>query len=867
MIKKYFSKYTGQQIDEAVQALIENNIVWDDLSQELKDKIPLIIDEIWMLPVPHTSIVVGFENDINLDSLNKTPEKDEQFWGLCKTTDNYIYSVVAKYTGKIILSGNVKYAVFEFIGIQMIYNGNINITNGEGLGSIKSNNGYEVKASNSNGTSAGIQQMPSAVALGMSSMAFGGVRSDRWDEYLNGSKKLTTVLGDFSYAFGVGNYINNNFSFAGGKDNTLYQGGQTSFGGGNRVGFTEEEFNSFYTQTNSNGEKINTDGYTYKQSWGFNLVGGTLNTVRGLENIVGGLENNIFAYESIVSGDKNQVGVMGNMAYHNIVNGKNNVVKNSNTLQIGENNTADALDSINGGSGNVNYGNNNILVGKNSKVNAGGNTCANIFGEGLIANAPYQTVLGKYNSQNTSALLQIGYGASETSRSTVFEVLQNGRVVAKADAVNDNELPRLSQVKNLLSTKQNSNPFRLVADNNTVRSWKYLYAQYENKNYVEPIEFSSTTQAWSIPQREEQGQVTVGTPTKDSHATSKKYVDTKIADLVNSAPEALNTLKELADAINNHEDAYDSLLEVVGDKVNKNDLDAAIKKLEIPVIHIDVADFNTTISVPITEEQLNVLLQNKGNVVIELHNTSLDIFLTLTRSTINVSEYRGDGYHYDFIYTCTDFSSSRIRPFIYTIHLYGVNTSYHADGWITFMNKDKKVVKHINFNTEFCNSLEDNEFRYVESIVGTDVVRNEDYRGIEYNDNGQSDVLILDFNECSYGDLDMEYGYYISITGIKPNTKVFVRQWYYNSHIWLSLVTKNKYLGEHITREMNGSNVNGHLGSITRYGFDDSAGEMIYFFEPENDSPLDMLIEFEQFDVGNDNYLHVKMCDIALSEL
>lgn len=46
-------------------------------------------------------------------------------------------------------------------------------------------------------------------------------------------------------------------------------------------------------------------------------------------------------------------------------------------------------------------------------------------------------------------------------------------------------------------------------------------------------------------------------------------VDTKIANLVDSAPEALNTLGELATALNEHEDAYDALLETVGKKVDK----------------------------------------------------------------------------------------------------------------------------------------------------------------------------------------------------------------------------------------------------------------------------------------------------------
>jgi hypothetical protein len=35
MIKKYYSNYTGKQIDEAVKAIVENEIKLEDLSQEL----------------------------------------------------------------------------------------------------------------------------------------------------------------------------------------------------------------------------------------------------------------------------------------------------------------------------------------------------------------------------------------------------------------------------------------------------------------------------------------------------------------------------------------------------------------------------------------------------------------------------------------------------------------------------------------------------------------------------------------------------------------------------------------------------------------------------------------------------------------
>ena len=53
---------------------------------------------------------------------------------------------------------------------------------------------------------------------------------------------------------------------------------------------------------------------------------------------------------------------------------------------------------------------------------------------------------------------------------------------------------------------------------------------------------------------------------------TEQYVDKKVADLVDSAPEALNTLGELAEAMGEHEDAYDALLETVGQKATREEV-------------------------------------------------------------------------------------------------------------------------------------------------------------------------------------------------------------------------------------------------------------------------------------------------------
>lgn len=77
-------------------------------------------------------------------------------------------------------------------------------------------------------------------------------------------------------------------------------------------------------------------------------------------------------------------------------------------------------------------------------------------------------------------------------------------------------------------------------------------------------------------------ETTTGAQTKATQAlnSAKSYTDTKVADLIDSAPEAMNTLNELATAIQNNENSYDGLLQVVGEKATKIDLNSKIDKSE-----------------------------------------------------------------------------------------------------------------------------------------------------------------------------------------------------------------------------------------------------------------------------------------------
>ena len=81
---------------------------------------------------------------------------------------------------------------------------------------------------------------------------------------------------------------------------------------------------------------------------------------------------------------------------------------------------------------------------------------------------------------------------------------------------------------------------------------------------------------------------------------TETYVDTKVADLVNSAPEALNTLGELATALDVHEDVYDTLLETVGGKATKTELEDMKSELSESIV---------------SESEEWHIVDNNGNIV------------------------------------------------------------------------------------------------------------------------------------------------------------------------------------------------------------------------------------------------------------
>jgi hypothetical protein len=114
----------------------------------------------------------------------------------------------------------------------------------------------------------------------------------------------------------------------------------------------------------------------------------------------------------------------------------------------------------------------------------------------------------------------------------------------------------------------------------------------------------------TIPKRENNGQLVVPlSPINDKHATSKSYVDTKIANLINGAPTALDTLKELADEFANNKSVVETLNNAIGNKVDK-DIILEIEDEKEP-IYISNNSVPTTKTVDVMIKRTEVTLNNK----------------------------------------------------------------------------------------------------------------------------------------------------------------------------------------------------------------------------------------------------------------
>ncbi len=102
-------------------------------------------------------------------------------------------------------------------------------------------------------------------------------------------------------------------------------------------------------------------------------------------------------------------------------------------------------------------------------------------------------------------------------------------------------------------------------------------------------------------------------------AFAQAIADKIKTDIIDGAPEAYDTLKEISTYIASHKDEYDALTALVGDKAAQSDLTAAVTRLttletsvttntsDISTLKTDVANLKADTIEAITVEEINSL--------------------------------------------------------------------------------------------------------------------------------------------------------------------------------------------------------------------------------------------------------------------
>lgn len=127
-------------------------------------------------------------------------------------------------------------------------------------------------------------------------------------------------------------------------------------------------------------------------------------------------------------------------------------------------------------------------------------------------------------------------------------------------------------------------------------------------------------------------------------ATAKSYADTKVATLVGSAPETLDTLEEVAAAIEAHKDVTDALNAAIGNKVDKvsgkglstNDLTATLKSnYDAAYTHSQSAHAPST-----AEKNIIVGIQKNGSDL-SVNSSTRKVNITVPTKTSEITNDSG----------------------------------------------------------------------------------------------------------------------------------------------------------------------------------------------------------------------------------
>lgn len=178
---------------------------------------------------------------------------------------------------------------------------------------------------------------------------------------------------------------------------------------------------------------------------------------------------------------------------------------------------------------------------------------------------------------------------NETTRETQEDKRQSDTTIAISNA--NNAAKNANDKANDLQTKLDNHHFVLTNElENTISSDSTTTAPTANAVKIVNDKLDSHTNNHDNPHNITKEQIGLGNNDNtadmdkpvstaqqkaidDAYANSNKYTDKKIADLIGGAPETLDTLKEVADAISASKSTEEALNSAIGTKANQAELD------------------------------------------------------------------------------------------------------------------------------------------------------------------------------------------------------------------------------------------------------------------------------------------------------
>ena len=285
------------------------------------------------------------------------------------------------------------------------------------------------------------------------------------------------------------NYTYGRSNAAFGHKNKTYQIDSFAFGGGNKAGLTEEEFNTVYASNIKDGIIYDNDGATYDESYALSVALCEMNDVTGRGSLGAGTSNIVAGRNAIGLGFSNEAREYCSIAmnYDCVAAGPYSTAMNYNTVARGKGSFAANKGGEASGNYSAKFGRESKAIGSDSFA-GGYQTEAQkwagvAFGVGTKSSAQVQTVIGRYNKINESEnqseweLFQVGngWGSADNQRSNAFSVLYDGRAKVKSAPIDDDDVVRKGDLRGGVSggklykhtitvsgTKSNGAPYEAV---------------------------------------------------------------------------------------------------------------------------------------------------------------------------------------------------------------------------------------------------------------------------------------------------------------------------------------------------------------------------------------------------------------------